>query len=270
MEKQDRETRLREETRDLTASFRRWETLFQFGGQDPFWADGVNLNLVRNHILYHKDRIRDLLEEEQAELSFFGLEYPDIYYKETPPEVASDYMARPEEIRRRAHEQIALYEADPNFQYILETHPQVFANGETKATKNAGLYPGACVKLIWYRREIEADDLVAMRRDFREDYAAKAARWAETAQKLKAFLETEHAPEDDVSVKDEWEADEDEAFEEEPEEPDDEAKESLPEVPAVASPPRKPSLAAQIGAADSRRTPPEPPATPRETQLSFF
>ena len=45
------------------------------------------MNLVHNHICYSKKEIEKLCSES-------GLELPEIYYKETPPEVDQCYMAR--------------------------------------------------------------------------------------------------------------------------------------------------------------------------------
>lgn len=59
----------------LVEDFARWDHLFEYGGQDPFWEDGCNLNLVRNHILNDKDRLK--------KLEYF----PSIYYRKTPQEV---------------------------------------------------------------------------------------------------------------------------------------------------------------------------------------
>lgn len=36
---------------ELVKSFERWEHLKEYGGSDPFYSDGVNMNLVRNHIV---------------------------------------------------------------------------------------------------------------------------------------------------------------------------------------------------------------------------
>ena len=42
---------------ELKKAYAQWESLYKQGGSDPFYADGVNLNLVRNHILYFKRHI---------------------------------------------------------------------------------------------------------------------------------------------------------------------------------------------------------------------
>ena len=34
-----------------------WQEIFEHGCQDPFWPDGVNLNLTRNHILWYRHEI---------------------------------------------------------------------------------------------------------------------------------------------------------------------------------------------------------------------
>ena len=36
----------------IRESHEQWKRLWENGGNDPFWTDGVNLNLVRNHIIY--------------------------------------------------------------------------------------------------------------------------------------------------------------------------------------------------------------------------
>ena len=39
-----------------------WENLRVRGGQDPFWPDGVNMNLTRNHVIYAKRCLREMAE----------------------------------------------------------------------------------------------------------------------------------------------------------------------------------------------------------------
>lgn len=77
-------------------SYDRWEYLYKNGGQDPFWEDGVNLNLVRNHILHYQRQISDICEEECI------LFVPDIINRDPPPEVDNKYMARTEYILSNA------------------------------------------------------------------------------------------------------------------------------------------------------------------------
>ena len=59
----------------IRESHEQWKRLWKNGGSDPFWSDGVNLNLVRNHIIYG----RRLCEEELQE----G-DYPEEYYLPLP------------------------------------------------------------------------------------------------------------------------------------------------------------------------------------------
>ena len=39
---------------ELEKSYACWDHLKEYGGSDPFWPDGVSMNLVRNHIIYVK------------------------------------------------------------------------------------------------------------------------------------------------------------------------------------------------------------------------
>ena len=52
MSKRNRET---DYTAALENEYAQWDELFTKGGSDPFWTDGSNLNLVRNHIIYYKE-----------------------------------------------------------------------------------------------------------------------------------------------------------------------------------------------------------------------
>ena len=42
---------------ELEKSYAQWDEVFTKGGSDPFWTDGVNLELTRNHILYYKEQL---------------------------------------------------------------------------------------------------------------------------------------------------------------------------------------------------------------------
>ncbi len=135
---------------ELQKAFDRWDELYSSGGNDPFWPDGVNLNLVRNHILYYKKEIEQTYEPQN---------YPPIYYRETPQEVPQDYMARSEEIRVNAKRSVELYKADPNYRFLLSRidrlHPK-----DVKET---------CIQnVINYVKDLEqaiaSDDLISMRR----------------------------------------------------------------------------------------------------------
>lgn len=81
-----RNTELQEIIESLKVSFATWERMLDIGCHDPFWADGTNMNLVRNHIIFYKGEIADLCKETHTEL-------PSEYYIPTPPEVDNNYMA---------------------------------------------------------------------------------------------------------------------------------------------------------------------------------
>lgn len=132
---------------ELKNSFDRWEHYFHYGGQDPFWADGANMNLIRNHIIYQKEQLK--------ELEYF----PEIYYRETPPEVDSSYMARPNEIREHAKLSLATYLADENYQFLLRMSGRV----DKKTAKDISL--DNVLRYVWgIKMFIEKDSLVEMRR----------------------------------------------------------------------------------------------------------
>lgn len=51
----------------ITDSIQRWKFLDTHGGSDPFWSDGCNMNLVRNHILYYRRQLELLCESENGD-----------------------------------------------------------------------------------------------------------------------------------------------------------------------------------------------------------
>lgn len=74
-----------------------WNTLKEHGGSDPFWPDGVNMNLVRNHIIYYLRQLQEL-RRDSVQLSMFGDSsdcsvVPLQNDPRIPPLVDSDYMA---------------------------------------------------------------------------------------------------------------------------------------------------------------------------------
>jgi len=135
---------------ELKKAFDRWDELYVSGGKDPFWSDGCNLNLVRNHIIHYKRELEALIGNQ---------DYPSIYHKETPQEVPRDYMARSEEIRTNAQKSAKLYKADENYQFLLSQVGKL----RSKDVKET------CIQnVIGYAKGLEqaiaSDDLISMRR----------------------------------------------------------------------------------------------------------
>lgn len=102
---------------ELEKEYAQWDEVFTNGGSDPFWTDGVNLFLIRSHILFYKEQL-----EKQGD-SLFGV--PDIYYRATPPEVDCNYMARSDEIRENARKAMKIIDADENLKFVREQAPNL-------------------------------------------------------------------------------------------------------------------------------------------------
>ena len=73
--------------KDALCEYERWLYIREHGCSDPFWPDGANMNLVRNHIIYDKQQIEDLIISEDL------LFQPIPYVVPTPPKVAENFMA---------------------------------------------------------------------------------------------------------------------------------------------------------------------------------
>lgn len=134
----------------LENSFARWDFIHEHGCSDPFWADGVNMNLVRNHIMYYKQQL-----SEKATLFLL----PKAYYREVPPEVDNNYMARPDEIRQNAARSMQIIDADENLKFVQQQSVHL-----TEKQLKQLCVPAILGYAENLRRAISEDDLLTMRR----------------------------------------------------------------------------------------------------------
>lgn len=115
------------------------------------------MHLVRKHIIYIKKQM-----EEAGQLT-------DAYYRELPPEVDENYMARADEIRENAKKSLEIYKSHTDYLYLLEVIGLL----------NKRQIDDTCIQnVIGYCRGLEIyinkDDLVAMRRHENPDRYLKS------------------------------------------------------------------------------------------------
>ena len=141
---------LEELVRELERDYARWEQVYMAGSKDPFWPDGVNANLCRNHILCGKRRIRELYPDA---------EMPGIYYRPLPQELPAEYMARKEELRSAALRSYTRYISDENFCFIRNHVERI---PETDALR--GILDALLARADVLKDAVLSGDYVAMRR----------------------------------------------------------------------------------------------------------
>lgn len=78
---------LKKLSKKITNELKYWQEEYKNGCNDPFWSDGVNLNLVRNHVIYYKKQIFKLCEDN-------NLKVPQEYFISIPL-VDNNYFAKP-------------------------------------------------------------------------------------------------------------------------------------------------------------------------------
>lgn len=162
---------------ELRSEYKRWEHLRDNGGSDPFWTDGVNMNLVRNHILHY----RKLIEENVPEGK-----YPEEYFLDIPPEVNQNYMAHPDQIREKAISGMRSIKENPDYIFLKREE-------QSQTKQNTQIFN--IVRWVnGYQDAISRDDLVLMRRINPDIYAEqlKEARkkYEETQRSEKRELHT--------------------------------------------------------------------------------
>ena len=156
---------------ELENLYERWVRLYEHGGSDPFWSDGTNLSLLRSQIINCKRKI-----DEQNTMFLL----PDAYYRELPPDVPIDYMARPDEIRENARKAMTIIEADENLKFVRE---------QSKNLSEKQLKRLCIPAVIGYAenicRAIAEDDLITMRRYENPEHYLDSFRSA--AEKLRSL-----------------------------------------------------------------------------------
>lgn len=86
MKQKTPEQKLKELCKNIIREKIRWEHINEYGCNDPFWPDGCNMNLTRNHILAYRIEIEEICAEN-------GIHLPEEYYYKIPPVVDDNYMA---------------------------------------------------------------------------------------------------------------------------------------------------------------------------------
>lgn len=147
-------------TEMLEEGFQRYDEALENGCNDPLWADGVDLNLIENHIIIAKRNIEEVFSIE---------DYPDIHYRVTPRKIDSGYMVKPDKIQERAK---GVLDTFNNYFYLEE-----LKDASCYLDKNQLLETGvrSVLCLVQYLDEtIKEDDLIGMRRLSKDpDYKMK-------------------------------------------------------------------------------------------------
>jgi hypothetical protein len=92
MKKKTLDQQIQELVREVNDTISRWKSHKENGCADPCWPDGVNMNLLRNHLAYYKREIKELCAEN-------GILLPLEAYLPDLPYTDSNYFAKPESDR---------------------------------------------------------------------------------------------------------------------------------------------------------------------------
>ena len=161
----------------LKERFDRWDDIYQNGANDPFWPDGTNLRFVKNHIIYYKSEMEKQIENGR---------YPDIYYRETPPDIESTYMARADEIRKNAKRSLEILSENKDMEYIKRKAVTVEKSFAEKTSARSLIN-----NLTMLSDAVENDDLVVMRRYENVDTLLSAINVC--AEKLREYVPPENS-----------------------------------------------------------------------------
>lgn len=96
---------------ELERAYERHASILKHGTTDPFWHDGVNLGLVRSHIIYFREEVARLCDR-------YLLPLPEVARRPVPQEYPRDWclrcrqgrcpVARREEVVSRGRQQEAV------------------------------------------------------------------------------------------------------------------------------------------------------------------
>ncbi|MBR5279153.1 MAG: hypothetical protein IKU23_07820 [Clostridia bacterium] len=158
----------------LEGRYKRWHEIRTDGCFDPYYTDGSNMNLVRNHILNYRSRIKTICET-------LGVDLPKVCTWDVPIEVSKDYMANPDQIRQIAKETLPMLESNADY---IALKP--FGRLLTAKQREHICYDGVMGYVRRLKMALERDDLVDMRLYIRnpERYAKAFATCLKNANAL--------------------------------------------------------------------------------------
>lgn len=150
--KQGPRQKLKQLIQNIEESFERWSYLITTGGSDPFYTDGCNANLVRNHIIYYKKEIIELCSENNLTTS-------EIITRPTPEGVSDSYMAKSDEIRTDAQKSLIVLKNNADYLFLKEI---------VHSLPGRIIHESSINNVLGYvqtlQRAIKEDDLIVMRR----------------------------------------------------------------------------------------------------------
>lgn len=76
-----------DEIAEIRNEYTMWDWIAEHGCSDPFWTDGANMNIIRNHIIYLKKQLISQAEKENVPI-------PQEVFWALPPEVPEEYMVK--------------------------------------------------------------------------------------------------------------------------------------------------------------------------------
>ena len=118
---------------ELMYEFARWNEL-NTGKQkivDPFCADGDNMNLCREHIIYCRLKVEEELPENL---------YPEAYFWKVPDKVSNNYIANKESIAAQARKRIKEVKQMPGYQKLIQLKPQYELVSNPKSDSHFGVF----------------------------------------------------------------------------------------------------------------------------------
>lgn len=146
------EERLKDAIASCEERHRHWHELYANGTSDPFWADGVNLNLVHNHIRYYNKIIKECCDE-------LGQDYPEVYCREIPQKVDPSYIAQKDRIVKDAKTALDKLTSHPSYPELLRLKAALSPQQLEKI-----FYPAVVGYVTGLRHSIEKNDYITMRR----------------------------------------------------------------------------------------------------------
>ena len=112
--------------------------------------------------------------------------YPDIYYRETPPDIEGTYMARADEIRKNAKRSLEILSENKDMEYIKRKAVTVEKSFAEKTSARSLIN-----SLTMLSDAVENDDLVVMRRYENVDTLLSAINVC--AEKLREYVPPENS-----------------------------------------------------------------------------
>ncbi len=200
-------------TEKIQDEYDRWQWYMDGNGSDPSWEDDANMNLIRNHIISYREQL--LKESPDGTV-------PEICQRELPPIMPRGFMAKPEMLREKAQEALAVLSKNEDYLWCKANVDKL-----TKKEQDKVYAPTVIGYITRLEKAIKDDNLLTMR--LYRNYESYYETFETCRSQMEKILEDRKYSDKEQDIFDSLMVEGEEPENEDTEQPEEEASEEVSE-----------------------------------------